>query len=230
MRNVVITGGTRGIGLAVTNTLRTNGFNPIVIARKPTGIEPFVEWDLAKIDTLCELAATVRDRFGTIYGLVNNAGIGTAGILATMSDGQIAQVMALNAVSPITLTKYMVRSMMRATDGGRVVNISSIVANTGYVGLSAYSASKAALLGFTRSLAREVGSVGITVNAVAPGFIATEMTHGLTDKQREQIARRSALHRMATAQDVADTVAFLMSDAAANITGTVLTVDAGNTA
>jgi 3-oxoacyl-[acyl-carrier protein] reductase len=111
-----------------------------------------------------------------------------------------------------------------------VVNIASIVATTGYAGLSAYSASKAAMLGFTRALAREVGSLTITVNAVAPGFIDTEMTHGLTERQRQQIVRRSALQRMATIGDAANTVAFLMSDKAAHITGTVLTVDAGNTA
>jgi 3-oxoacyl-[acyl-carrier protein] reductase len=111
-----------------------------------------------------------------------------------------------------------------------VVNIASVVASPGYSGLSAYSPSKAAMVGFTRSLARDVGSLGITVNAVAPGFIATDMTHGLTDKQRQQIERLSALRRMATVEDVAASVAFLMSDKAAAITGTVLTVDEGNTA
>jgi len=135
----------------------------------------------------------------------------------------------LNVTAPITLTKYLIRSMMTLR-AGRVVNISSIVASSGYRGLAAYSASKAALLGFTRSLAREVGPVGITVNAIAPGFIATELTRGLTDKHREQIAKRSALQRSATADDVAAAVTFLMSDSAANITGTVMTVDAGNTA
>jgi 3-oxoacyl-[acyl-carrier protein] reductase len=113
---------------------------------------------------------------------------------------------------------------------GRIVNISSIVGSTGYPGLSAYAATKAALTGFTRSLAREVGSLGITVNAVAPGFISTEMTADLGEQQREKIARRSALKRMAVPQDVAAAVEFLMSDKAKNITGTTLTVDAGNTA
>jgi 3-oxoacyl-[acyl-carrier protein] reductase len=114
--------------------------------------------------------------------------------------------------------------------GGRIVNIASIVGFTGYRGLSVYSATKASLLGFTRSLAREVGGLGINVNAVAPGFITTEMTQSLDAKQRSQIARRSALHRLAEVDDVADAVEYLMSDKARNITGTVLTVDAGNTA
>jgi 3-oxoacyl-[acyl-carrier protein] reductase len=113
---------------------------------------------------------------------------------------------------------------------GRIINVASIVATTGYSGLAAYSATKAALLGFTRSLAREVGPLNITVNAIAPGFIATEMTHSLDEKQRDQIARRSALKRLAGADDVAGAVLYLMSDSARNITGTTLTVDAGNTA
>jgi 3-oxoacyl-[acyl-carrier protein] reductase len=119
---------------------------------------------------------------------------------------------------------------MLAAGAGRIVNISSIVASTGYPGLSVYSATKASLVGFTHSLAREVGSVGITVNAIAPGFIATEMTQDLTEGQRQQISRRSALRRLPETSDIADAVEFLLSEKARNITGTVLTVDAGSTA
>jgi 3-oxoacyl-[acyl-carrier protein] reductase len=122
-----------------------------------------------------------------------------------------------------------VRSMM-SDGGGRIVNIASVVAFTGYSGLSVYSASKASLIGFTRSLAREVGKLGITVNAVAPGFVDTEMTRGMKEEQREQIVRRSALKRLVDVEDVANAVGFLLSDGAKNITGTVVTVDAGNTA
>ena len=146
-----------------------------------------------------------------------------------MRDEEIEALVRLNTLSPILLTKYVVRSMMSAREG-RIVNISSIVAATGYSGLSAYSATKASLIGFTRSLAREVGQLGITVNAVAPGFVDTEMTHELSERQREQIMRRSALQRLADPEDVAAAVEFLLSDKARNITGTTLTVDAGNTA
>ena len=231
MRNVVVTGGTRGIGWAITENLIANDYYPIMIARSPPGNSirsEFISWDLSEIDTLDQLGAKLRD-IGPIYGLVNNAGIGTAGILATMKDSEIARLINLNVTATIVLTKYLIRSMM-TNRSGRIVNMSSIVATTGYQGLAAYSASKSALIGFTHALAREVGSLGITVNAVAPGFITTEMTHGLTDKHRDQIAKRSALQRMASVEDVANAVTFLLSDAACNITGTVLTVDAGNTA
>jgi 3-oxoacyl-[acyl-carrier protein] reductase len=119
---------------------------------------------------------------------------------------------------------------MMSERAGRVVSISSVVATTGYKGLSAYSATKGALLGFTRSLAREVGELGITVNAVAPGFVDTEMTRDLSEAEREKVARRSALRRLIGADDVAAAVDFLFSEQARNITGTTLTVDAGNTA
>src|SRR2546428_164456 len=114
--------------------------------------------------------------------------------------------------------------------GGRIVNVASISGFTGYSGLSVYGATKASMIGFTRSLAREVGRLRVNVNAVAPGFVDTEMTHGLGDEQRRQIARRSALHRLAEVEDVAHAVEFLLGDTGKNITATVLTVDAGTTA
>jgi 3-oxoacyl-[acyl-carrier protein] reductase len=114
--------------------------------------------------------------------------------------------------------------------GGRIVNIASIVSFTGFSGLSVYSATKASIIGFTRSLARDIGSLGINVNAVAPGFVDTDMTEALDGRKREQIIHRSALRRLAEVEDVANAVEFLLSDKAKNITGTVLTVDAGNTA
>ena len=171
----------------------------------------------------------LRKEFGPLYGLVNNAGMSTEGVLAMTSIRQIEELVRLNTVSPMVLTKSVVRSMM-ADGGGRIVNMSSIVASTGYSGLSVYAATKASLLGFTRSLAREVGRAGINVNAVAPGFVATEMTQSLTEENRQQIARRSALKRMVDVEDVANAVDFLMGDGGKNITGTVITVDAGNTA
>ena len=184
---------------------------------------------MSDLAALPALARTLRRDHGPVYGLVNNAGIGTAGILATLGDGRIEQLVRLNVTSPLMLTKYLVRPMM-AAKAGRVINVSSIVAGTGFSGLAAYGATKAALIGFTRSLARELGPLGITVNAVAPGFLDTEMTHGLLEGQRERIMRRSALRRMADTADVAAAVDFLLGPKAANITGTVMTIDAGGTA
>ena len=239
MHNVVITGGTRGLGLAMAQRAAQAGFRVIAVARSENeGVRDamraypdlhFRPCDLLDLASLPALARTIRADFGPVYGVVNNAGIGTAGVLATMPDDVIERLIRMNVTSPLTLTKYLVRPMLSAR-AGRVVNVSSIVASTGYNGLAAYGASKAALIGFTRSLARELGPLGITVNAVAPGFIDTEMTHDLDEKQRSQIQRRSALRQLAKPGDVAAAVCFLLSDAAATITGTTITVDAGSTA
>ena len=197
--------------------------------RANPGAFHFVPFDLAEIEDIADLVKTLRKDFGPIYGLVNNAGISFEGALALMPNSQIEQLVRLNTLSPMVLTKYVVRSMM-ADGGGRIVNIASIIGFTGYSGLSVYGATKASLIGFTRSLAREVGRMGVNVNAVAPGFVDTEMTQGLTDEHGQQIVRRSALRRLAEVDDVANAVEFLLSDKAKNITGTVLTVDAGSTA
>jgi 3-oxoacyl-[acyl-carrier protein] reductase len=237
MPNVVVTGGSRGIGACIAGQLASSGFNIIAVARSisPTVQSTLsqqnirtVEWDLSNTDTLRQLASAIRTEFGPIFGLVNNAGIGTAAVLTTMPEKAIEQLVRVNLLAPIMLTKYLVKSML-AERQGRVVNVSSIVANTGFPGLAVYSATKASLVGFTRSLAREVGPLNITVNAVAPGFIDTSLTAELSDKQQDQIRRRSALQRLATGQDVAKAVDFLMSDGARNMTGTVVTVDAGST-
>jgi 3-oxoacyl-[acyl-carrier protein] reductase len=240
--NVIVTGGSRGLGLAIAQRLASRGYSVIAVARREGETlaalmrEPgmadalhFRAFDLAEIAGIPDLVKDIRKRFGPIYGLVNNAAVGTSGVLATMHNAQIERVVHLNTVSPLVLTKYVVRSMM-VDGGGRIVNIASIVSATGFSGLSVYGATKAAIVGFTRSLAREVGPAGITVNAVAPGFIDTEMTQGLGDVQHEQIVRRSPLHRLAEAEDIANAVEFLLGDKARNITGTVLTVDAGSTA
>jgi 3-oxoacyl-[acyl-carrier protein] reductase len=243
MRNVIITGGSRGLGLAMTRELARKGYRIIAVARTLTAdltaargdLEPdtgaieFRACDLSDLSQIAPLVRSVRQDFGPIFGLINNAGLGTSGLLSTMRDQDVQRLIQLNTVSPILLSKYVVRSMMAQRDG-RIINLSSIVATTGYSGLSVYSATKASLLGFTRSLAREVGQLGITVNALAPGFVATEMTHELNESQRAKIARRSALHRMPEPIDVARSAEFLLGDAGRNITGTVITIDAGNTA
>jgi 3-oxoacyl-[acyl-carrier protein] reductase len=244
LRNVIVTGASRGLGLAIAARLAASGFSVIAIARSPSaplesaratvgeagqGALHFRRFDLLETGAIGQLVSSLRKEFGPLFGLVNNAGIGTSGVLATMREEQIETLVRLNVISPIVLSKYVVRSMM-SERAGRVVSISSVVATTGYKGLSAYSATKGALLGFTRSLAREVGELGITVNAVAPGFVDTEMTRDLSEAEREKVARRSALRRLIGADDVAAAVDFLFSEQARNITGTTLTVDAGNTA
>src|SRR5215813_930561 len=244
MRNVIVTGGSRGLGLCTSRKLASAGDRVIVIARRETdplacaiaeskaackGAIHFRPFDLANMAQIGELVRTIRSDFGPIFGLVNNAAVGTDGLLAIMHNSQIENLVKVNTISPMVLTKYVVRWMM-ADGGGRIVNVSSIIGFTGYSGLSVYGATKASMLGFTRSLAREVGRKGVNVNSVAPGFMDTEMTHGLDDETRQRIVRRSALRRLPVVEDIANAVEFLLGDKAQNITGTVLTVDAGNTA
>lgn len=244
MRNALVTGGSRGLGLGIAKALAATDFRVIAVARKSSdhlaaaqdeirqrgiGALHFMPFDLSRTDAMAGFVKELTQEFGHLYGLVNNAGLGTAGMLANMADDAIDQLIRLNTTAPITLTKYVLRSMMTG-QGGRIVNISSIVSRTGYSGLSVYSATKASLLGFTRSLAREVGPLGITVNAIEPGFVATEMTHEMSEAQRGQIARRSALKRMPEISDIANAVDYLFSDKARNITGTTTVIDAGNTA
>ncbi len=240
MRNVVVTGGSRGIGLAIGRRLAASNYNVIVVARRESnefreanrelsGTLHFRAFDLGQIVAIPGFVRALRKEFGAIHGLVNNAGIGTEGLLATMRNSDIEALMRLNVLSPIILTKYVVRHMM-ADGEGRIVNISSIIASTGYNGLSVYGATKAALAGFTRSLAREVGKLGITVNAIAPGFVDTELTKSLTEEARRRIIGRSALRRLVEADDVARMVEYLIGEGGRNVTGSLLTIDAGNTA
>ena len=244
MHNILVTGGSRGIGLAIARKLAASGYHVIAVARRESeelreaigtaekegrGRIHFRAFDLSEVDAIPAFVKSLREAFGAIFGLVNNAGLGTEGLLATMHNSEIEALTRLNVLSPIILTKYVVRHMM-ADGAGRIINMSSIIASTGYNGLSVYGATKAAATGFTRSLAREVGKLGITVNAIAPGFIDTELTHNLAQEQRQRIAGRSALRRLPETGDVASMVEYLLSEGGRNITGTVLTVDAGNSA
>ena len=243
-RNILITGASRGLGLGIARNLVAAGYCVIAVARKPDkeltaaiaeakrgkrGALHFISFDLGKVEDIPNFVKSVRDEFGPLFGLVNNAALGLDGVLATMHNSQIEELVRVNTLSPIVLSKYVVRSMM-SERAGRIVNVASIIGFTGYSGLAAYAATKTSMIGFTRSLAREVGRLGINVNAVAPGFIATDMTQGFDAEVLGKIMRRTALRRFAEVEDVANAVEFLLGDKARNITGTVLTVDAGATA
>ena len=243
-RNVLVTGASRGIGLGIAKTLAADGFRVHAVARRCSdelaalssrfetagaGTVRFEPCDLEEVQAIPELIRRLCAEHGPLFGLVNNAGIGTEGVLATMPLENIERLIRLNTLAPIVVAKHAVRSMMSA-GSGRIVNMASIVASAGAKGLSVYASSKASMIGFTRSLAREVGPLGITVNAVAPGFVATDMTAGLDATGLAQIARRSALRRLPEVDDIANAVSYLMSDRAKNVTGTVMTIDGGMTA
>ena len=235
---VVVTGGTRGLGLECVRRLSGEGFEVLALGRNLSdelqqlindGPVTFHQIDLADPTTVRQSVKEILDKTGPIWGLVNNAAIGNDGVLATMHESEIIQLINVNLTSTIILTKYVIRSML-SNGSGNVVNISSIIASTGFNGLSVYAASKAGLIGFTKSLAREVGRAKINVNSVSPGYMETDMTSGLQGEKLESVKRRSPLGRLATTADAADMVAFLMGDQAKSITGANFTVDAGSTA
>jgi 3-oxoacyl-[acyl-carrier protein] reductase len=242
-RTIIVTGATRGLGLSIAVRLQEAGFRVVATGRTcsdalspllhpsngkaPAFFEPL---ELGDIENVPKAGLDIARKYGPIYGLVNNAAVGRDGILATLHHSQIIESIQVNVTGTILFTKAILRSMLAGRSGGRIINISSIVSNTGYNGLSVYAATKAAMLGFTRSLARETGAAGITVNSVLPGYMETDMSAGLGTDQMASIRRRSPIGRLAETRDVAHMVSFLMSEEAAAITGTSLTVDAGTTA
>lgn len=239
MDTVLITGGTRGLGFAIAKRLVSSGYQVIVVGRKcvpecgqwlaMTDHAFFESYDFQDTSGIHDFCQRITKKYGRLYGLVNNAALGLDGVLATMHESDISKVLRVNVEAPVLLTKYLLRPML-INKRGRVINISSIIGSTGFKGLAVYGATKAAMNGFTKSLSREVGKAGITVNSVAPGYMDTDMTQGLEGEKLESIKRRSPLGQLAHVDDVASMVNYLMSEEAKMVTGAIFTVDAGSTA
>ena len=234
---IVITGAAKGLGLAISKQAVDAGYKVIGIGRNDSkdfnalteNHKKFIEFDLQNLSQIPELVSKIIKETGSVpYALVNNAATGLDGILATQHATDISKILALNLEAPITLSKYLVRHMIKSRRG-RIVNISSIIAQTGFSGLSVYGATKAGLEGFTRSLSREVGRAGITVNCVAPGFMETDMTSGLEGKKLDSIKRRAPLG-LPHIENVAAAVLYLLEEKSERTSGSIITVDGGSTA
>jgi 3-oxoacyl-[acyl-carrier protein] reductase len=239
-RVVIVTGGSRGLGAGIVAAFLEAGERVATCARTATDQTRaweqdaadrflFAPADLAQSADAQRFVKAVVDRWGQIDVLVNNAGVARDGVLPLVPDDDIDTVVDLNLKGTIYMTRLVSRRML--TRGhGHIVNVSSIVGRAGYRGLSVYSATKAALDGFTRALARELGSRGIIVNGVAPGYLRTEMSHGLDDDQLAQIVRRTPAGRLGEPDDIARAIRFLTDPANTYLTGHILVVDGGLTA
>lgn len=232
----LVTGASRGIGKAIAETLAENGATVIGTATTENGAQAISDYLGDKGKGLClnvtdtksidSVLKTIADDVGAVSILVNNAGITRDNLLMKMSEDEWGDIIQTNLTSIYRLSKAIIRPMMKARKG-RIINIASVVGSTGNPGQTNYSAAKAGMLGFTKSLAREIGARGITVNAVAPGFIDTDMTRALSEDQHKALLTQIPLSRLGSPKDIANAVAFLASANAAYITGETLHVNGG---
>ena len=236
----MITGATRGIGKQIALTLANEGYNIVLnyrtendeLIQAKNEIESknvkclTVQGDVTNFEDCKQMIERAINEFGKIDVLINNAGITKDMLLARMKEEDFKQVIDVNLVGTFNMTKNVISYMMKARSG-RIINISSVVGIAGNAGQTNYSASKAGIIGFTKSLAKEVASRNILVNAVAPGFIETNMTDVLKQEVKDEIAKNIPLKRMGTPKDVANVVKFLASEDSSYITGQVISVDGG---
>lgn len=232
----IVSGCSRGIGRAIAERIIAEGGIVACFSRStPKWIEKYSEdqvyWepvDLKNKEELKKFVNSVFKKYKHIDGLVNNAGINYDSILTTMQEDKIHEIISVNIESTVLITKQVAKYMM-IKQKGSIVNVSSIVGGQrGYKGASVYGASKAAIMGFTRSLARELGEKNIRVNAVLPGFVETNMTSAMEEEKKNQVLRRTPLKRFAQAEEIAAVVKFLLSDEASYVTGHGLVADGGN--
>lgn len=236
---VVVSGGSKGLGLSIAKRLLSEGYWVATFSRKSTPeLESLIKehegkvyWepvDICNRPKLFQFLQNVKKQFGRVGYLVNSAGVAPEGLLTLMKSSEISKMIQVNLEGSICLSQMCVKQMMIGSFGV-IVNISSIVGIRGFKGVGAYSATKAALDGLTRSLSKELGTMGIRVNSVAPGFMETDMTATLTDKQKARIIRLTPLGRLGTVDDVSSLVKFLLSEDAKFITGQTIVVDGGLT-